>query len=446
MKNLEVKYLTLALVCCAVLCSCSNKGPLSIFNKLSPHDAYAQRLKDAGLNRTAMGSAWLQKAQSSLGNALNISIPYKETGYFSAEKIPAATLRFDAKRGQKLHITLSKKPQLNFAIYIDLWQENTPDNHKLLASADTTGLNLDYEVKEGGKYLLRLQPELLRSGEYTLTITAGPSLSFPVSSSGKPNIGSFWGDGRDEGERKHEGIDIFATKHTPAIAAANGTVTSVRENTLGGLVVFMRPDGRDYTLYYAHLDKQLVQDGQTVHTGDTIGLVGNTGNARTTPSHLHFGIYTNGGAIDPLAFVDRDIKLPRPVTASLELLSASARTTNKNNRLYIEPSEKAVVRQTLPLSTALSIDAATDGWYKATLPDGTQGYISSRNVDKISTLRKLTLQQEQPLLDAPDSATAAHKTVLAAGRQLNIKASFKNYYLVTDDDANLGWIQARRNN
>ena len=444
MKDLEVKYLTFTFLWCAVLCSCSNKGPLSIFNKLSPHDAYAQRLKDAGLDKSAMGDTWLQKADSSLNTALNISIPYKETGYFSAEKIPSATLRFDAKRGQKLHITLSKKPESKFSIYLDLWQENSPVDRRLLASADTTGSTLDYEVKENGKYILRLQPELLRSGEYTLTITAGPSLSFPVSSSGKPSIGSFWGDGRDEGGRKHEGIDIFATKHTPAIAAANGVVTGVRENTLGGLVVFMRPQDRDYTLYYAHLDKQLVQDGQTVHTGDTLGLVGNTGNARTTPPHLHFGIYTNGGAIDPLAFVDRIVTNPKPVTAPLNLLSATARTTNKINRLYKEPNEKALVRQTLPLSTALHIDAATDGWYKATLPDGSQGYIHSREVSSASTLRKLTLKQTQPLLDAPDSINAAHKTMLTAGIQLNVKALFKNYYLVTDDDSNSGWIEAEK--
>lgn len=442
MKNLKAKYLTFVLLLCAVLCSCSNKGPLSIFNKLSPHDAYAQRLKDAGLDRSAMGSAWLQKAQSSLGNALSISIPYKETGYFSAEKIPSATLRFEAKRGQKLQITLIKKPEVNFAIYIDLWQENTAAGHKLLASADTTGSNLNYEVKETGKYLLRLQPELLRSGQYTLTITAGPSLSFPVSQSGKPSIGSFWGDGRDEGERKHEGIDIFATKHTPAIAAANGTVTSVRENTLGGLVVFMRPEERDYTLYYAHLDKQLVKDGQTVRTGDTLGLVGNTGNARHTPSHLHFGIYTIGGAIDPLTFVDRTVKVPKPITASLELLNVTTRTANRSNRLFTEPNENALVRQMLPVNTALVIDAATDGWYKATLPDGTPGYIHSSNVSNASTLRKLVLKQEQPLFDAPDSSSAARKTMLAAGKQVNIKASFKNYYLVIDDSDNLGWIAA----
>ena len=423
--------------------SCSNKGPLSIFNKLSPHDAYAQRLKDAGLDRSAMGSAWLKKAESSLGNALNISIPYKETGYFSAEKIPSATLCFEAKRGQKLNITLSKKPELNFAIYIDLWRENTT-SHQLLASADTMGVSLEYEVKENGKYLLRLQPELLRSGQYTLTITAGPSLSFPVSQSGKPSIGSFWGDGRDEGGRKHEGIDIFAPKRTPAIAAANGTVTSVRENTLGGLVVFMRPENRDYTLYYAHLDKQLVQDGQTVSTGDTLGLVGNTGNARNTPSHLHFGIYTNGGAIDPLAFVNRTVNEPKSISSPLKLLSATARTTNKSNLLYAKPNEKAAVRQTLPASTALTVDAATADWFKVSLPDNTQGYIHSRHISNATTLRKFTLKNEQPLLDAPDSLSAACKTIIAAGSKVNIKASFKSYYLVTDDDDNIGWITASK--
>jgi septal ring factor EnvC (AmiA/AmiB activator) len=77
--------------------------------------------------------------------------------------------------------------------------------------------------------------------------------------------------------RQHEGIDIFATKHTPAIATNDGVVERVGENNLGGKVVFMRPDGRDYNLYYAHLDLQLVRDGQVVHAGDTLGLTGKYG-------------------------------------------------------------------------------------------------------------------------------------------------------------------------
>lgn len=64
--------------------------------------------------------------------------------------------------------------------------------------------------------------------------------------------------------------------------------------------------GRLY--YYAHLDgyAEGIKTGDTVLAGDTIGYVGNTGNARTTPPHLHFGAYTATGALDPLPLlVDR---------------------------------------------------------------------------------------------------------------------------------------------
>ncbi|WP_295769037.1 M23 family metallopeptidase [uncultured Mucilaginibacter sp.] len=435
------KYL-LFLIALALFTSCSNKGPLAIFNKLTPHEAYAQRLKDAKLDGTAMGSKWLKAADISLSNALNIKIPYKETGYFSAEKVPSTAFRFDARRGQKLHVVLEKKPAESFDIYMDILQQQADGKIKWLASADTVGLVLDYEIKSDGKYLFRLQPELLRSGEYTLTITSGPSLEFPVSNTGKPNIGSFWGDGRDNGGRKHEGVDIFAKKLTPAIAAADGLVTNVTENNLGGLVVFMRPANRDYTLYYAHLDKQLVQSGQSVRTGDTLGLVGNTGNARNTPSHLHFGIYTGGGAIDPFPFVNRNVQNAKPVSASLTLLNATARTTAKNTRLFVEPDDQSVSRLTLPVSTVVSVEAATGGWYKATLPDGTVGYIISKNVTSASSLRKLTIKQRAALLDAPDTVNAARKSVIEAGKQVDVKGSFGNYYLVSDD-ANTGWIKAR---
>jgi murein DD-endopeptidase MepM/ murein hydrolase activator NlpD len=422
-----------------VATSCSKRGPLALFKKLSPHDAYAQKLRDAGLGNTAMGTTWLRQADATLNNPLNINIPYKETGYFPDEKPGGTALRFDAKRGQKLRISITKKPLTNFNIYLDLFQEQLPQPAKLAASADTLGAVLEFEVKQAGKYILRLQPELLRSGEYTLTITAGPTLGFPVAASGKPHIGSFWGDGRDEGGRKHEGVDIFAPKRTPAIAAANGTVTSVTVNNLGGNVVFLRPDDADYTLYYAHLDAQLVQAGQNVLLGDTVGLVGNTGNARTTPAHLHFGIYTNSGAIDPLAFVDRDAKQPLPVTAPLKNLNATLRSTGKSSKMYNLPSDKALAVETLPANTALSVSAATDGWYKVNLPDGRQGFISSRNVTEADNIRSITLKTDQPLFNMPDSVAAARKRILAAGEKVSLLATYNNYLLVKNDGGT-GWI------
>ncbi|MES2268870.1 MAG: M23 family metallopeptidase [Bacteroidota bacterium] len=425
---------------CVIASACSkNRGPLAIFKKLSPHDAYAQRLKDNGFDRTAMGSAWLLNADKAISAPLNINIPYKETGYFAEDKVSSTALRFDAKRGQKLRISITKKPSANFAIYADLFQENGTQP-KLTAFADTIGAMLEHEVKQTGKYILRLQPELLRSGEYTLTITAGPSLSFPVSASGKPRIGSFWGDGRDEGGRKHEGIDIFAPKRTPAVAAANGTVTGVTVNNLGGNVVFMRPADADYTLYYAHLDVQTVQQGQSVTIGDTIGLVGNTGNARTTPPHLHFGIYTNSGAIDPLAYVDKEVKQPLPTSAPLKYLNATVRTSTKSSKLYNLPSDKGLAVQTMPVNTPLTVSAATQGWYKATLPDGQTGYISSKNITGADNIRSITLKTTQPLFNAPDSLRAPKVKTIPAGQKVGLLGVYNNYMLV-NNDGDTGWIK-----
>ncbi len=80
-----------------------------------------------------------------------------------------------------------------------------------------------------------------------------------------------------------------------------------------------------------------MQEGQRVITGDVLGLIGNTGNARFTASHLHFGIYTNNGPIDPLYFVN-------PLNKELPKLSVSPShlntwmRTGKRTRLYADQS------------------------------------------------------------------------------------------------------------
>jgi murein DD-endopeptidase MepM/ murein hydrolase activator NlpD len=133
-----------------------------------------------------------------------------------------------------------------------------------------------------------------------------PSLTdarvYPVSGK-KADVGSVWGDERDGGRRRHQGIDIFARKGTAVVAIEGGVITSREETRLGGKVLWLRPQGAWWRAYYAHLDEQLVKEGDHVYKGQVIGTVGNTGNAKTTPAHLHFGIYTLFGAIDPLPVV-----------------------------------------------------------------------------------------------------------------------------------------------
>ncbi len=418
--------------------SCSKlPTPYAIFRKQSPHDTYGQRLKDAGLNRSAIGNKWLLIADESLPQGLSITLPYKETGYFGADKVQTSVLSFNARQGQKIHIILTKKPA-DFKIFIDLFQVVETRQFKVVAFADTSGLKLDFEIPKTGKYLIRLQPELLQSGEYTLIIASGPSLGFPVSSSGKPHIESFFGDSRDEGGRRHEGVDIFAPKGTPALAAASGVITGVGENKLGGLVVFMRPDDADYTLYYAHLEIQLVHEGQQVKIGDTVGLIDNTGNAKNTPTHLHFGIYTPGGAVDPLPFINHTIVNPKNIGVPLNFLSLIV-STSVASSLLNAPAATGLLIKKLTLHTPLTVNAATGNWFKVTLPDGTAGFLPGNDVAAINTLRRFTLKHTTPLFDSPDSTLAAGKSILTAGESVNLKGAFKNYYLVEDKGLS-GWV------
>jgi peptidoglycan LD-endopeptidase LytH len=437
-KFKPVCFGSIAILAIALLySSCSNNGVGSLFKKQPPHDAYAQKLRDAGLDKSALGSKWLLTATEALTSAVNVTLPYRETGYFPADKASAAAFQFQAKRGRKISISIEQKPVTNYRIYADLFElKDGKTDH--LTSADSLNAPLTFEVKRDGRFVLRLQPELLQSGQYTVTITTNPALDFPVAALGKPYIGSVYGDTRDAGIRSHEGIDIFAPKLTPALAAANGTVSRVTTNNLGGKVVFFRPQGADYTLYYAHLDSQLVSDGQVLKAGDSIGLVGNTGNARTTPSHLHFGIYTSGGAINPLAFVEKDNREPAKITAPLERLNATMRVTGAK-QLFTTPNADDAPIAGLATNTAVTVTGATGNWYKAELPDGQQAYVKSANTKPLSTLRSLTLKADSPLLDAPDSLNAPAIKMLSRGFKVNIQAVYKDYYLVNHDGTN-GWI------
>ena len=126
-------------------------------------------------------------------------------------------------------------------------------------------------------------------------------LAMPVAGVSKNNVNDSWHAPRSGGERKHEGQDIFASRGTPVLSATHGYVVSVAENKLGGRTVsVVGAGGRIY--YYAHLD-QYVDDlsvGKQVTPETVLGYVGTTGNAAGTAPHLHFGVYSSSGAINPL--------------------------------------------------------------------------------------------------------------------------------------------------
>jgi hypothetical protein len=104
----------------------------------------------------------------------------------------------------------------------------------------------------------------------------------------------------------HTGNDIFARKGTPVVAVQAGTVNELRYRSLGGNSFHLSNDAGDY-FYYAHLLRYAagIGNGSVVEAGQVLGYVGNTGNAITTPPHLHFEIHPGGGdPIDPYPYLE----------------------------------------------------------------------------------------------------------------------------------------------
>ena len=107
-----------------------------------------------------------------------------------------------------------------------------------------------------------------------------------------------WGGARSAG-RSHEGIDIFAKRNAPIQATTHGVITRIGDDRLGGrVVVIVGPGGAGH--YYAHLEDYAdINVNDWVEAGDIIGYVGDSGNAKGTPPHVHYGIYINGDAVNP---------------------------------------------------------------------------------------------------------------------------------------------------
>ncbi|MCB8816292.1 M23 family metallopeptidase [Desulfosporosinus shakirovi] len=125
-----------------------------------------------------------------------------------------------------------------------------------------------------------------------------------------PVAGTTWyedsyGADREGGVRRHEGTDLFGKEGTSIISSCGGEIEQLGWNRLGGERVGVRGDDGNY-YYYAHLQyisAKLVK-GERIEAGEFIGGMGHTGDALTTPDHLHFGIeLPNGEWTNPYPFL-----------------------------------------------------------------------------------------------------------------------------------------------
>lgn len=254
---------------------------------------------------------------------------------------------------------------------------------------------------------------------------------------------SRFGAPRDAGRREHHGVDLFAPRGTPVLAATAGWVAWVGTNRLGGNVVWLRDARYGRRLYYAHLDRHAVEEDAWVEPGDTLGFVGNTGNARTTPPHLHFGIYLRGeGPVDPHFHLLEPTGEPSLFAGDSSLVGGWAQVVSSGGQVRSRAGASAPVIATLPGRAPVEVLAGAGRWYLARLPGGEQGYLALRDVQPLHALYSAAAAAGSVLRSAPGSWGVMTES-LAGGEVVPVLGRYGDQVLVRHRSGLLGWIRSR---
>lgn len=271
---------------------------------LSPRALFVWRLRIAGLYDSPLGTRWRTAVDRAQPVAAGSRLQRRAS--FTADAVEAQVYTTALGRGQQLQWRLRRDTANDVRLYAAVERRDDADDEWSSVTDVTADGAVEHVVaSRAGEYRIVLQPELFGVVDYDLAMATGGSLVMPVQNAAIRDIGSGFGAPRDGGSRSHHGVDIFAKRGTPLIAVTDGRVRTGTSG-IGGNHIWL--SGGVFGIgsaryYYAHLDSFNVESGDSVNKGDVIGYVGNTGNARTTPPHLHFGIYAAGGPVDPAPFL-----------------------------------------------------------------------------------------------------------------------------------------------
>jgi murein DD-endopeptidase MepM/ murein hydrolase activator NlpD len=440
--SVERRTATLSALIALVMCvACSGAGRLSL--RSSPYDEYVAMLQRAGLDKTNLGGQWTAASESALRSAAPIGSPFAESGYFAAGQPTAVAYRLDLQRGRRLVVEVGFEATEPGRLFVDLFRIESNGDLRRVASLENDAPRIEYVVDRTATYVLRLQPELLRSGRFTLAERTVAALrTFPVTGLTSRAVQSGFGAARDNGTRSHEGIDIFAARGTAVVAVTDG-IAQPDTNGLGGNVVWLRDGligGTRY--YYAHLDRWAIEGSTRVREGDVLGYIGNTGNARTTSPHLHFGVYDDG-ALDPAPFLQPD-ETVRPVTVEPALLARWVRTRTVRTPLRAGPSVVAPQRVLLEPETMGQRLGVAGSWHRLLLPDGAVGYVAENAVVSADApLRRQRAARPLSVREKPQP-TAPLMTMVAAGTEIELLGRFQHFEFIRAAQGQAGWTDTNQ--
>ena len=211
---------------------------------------------------------------------------------------------------------------------------------------------------------------------------------------------------------------------------------------LGGNIIWLEDRERNLRLYFAHLQTQDVNESDWVEPGDRIGTVGNSGNARTTPPHLHFGIYIRGeGPIDPRPFLQQPRLSPRSIRVDLENLGRWVRTKRGEVPLTIKARGDEGLWQ-MEAHTPLLVWGGADRSYRVALPNGIIGYVRESQTEPIDVpVDSMALSRPTAVLDRPETDAAIVRR-LEDGAQVDVLARYGSFYLIDSLATRSEWMAA----
>jgi hypothetical protein len=334
-------------------------------------DVYA-----AGVSDPASLRAWEGASRRALRSGLRIAPSFRERIAFPAGEPHAIAYRFTMVRGQTLRVSVTPIGDAG-EVFTDAFHFMGGDVFRPVHWARQSAGGRTFVARSNGEFVLRLQPRMHQGGTYDVAVHGGTALVFPVEGAAASAVIGVFGDPREGGARMHEGVDIAAPRGTPVVAVADGYIETARNTPTGGLVIWQRDAATALTYYYAHLDELVVRAGTRVRAGDVIGTVGNTGNARSTPPHLHFAVYRPGTIpLDPAPLLAATAA-PRDVVIDGRWLGAVTRVTGDRVRLRRSPSAAGSVITELSHGMPLLVVGDTGGWQRVVLPDGTSGFVAA---------------------------------------------------------------------
>ncbi len=451
-----------------LLAGCSPEAVITPPDYQESAARFREGVETLAVSERYVGKEWTAAAGRALENPTTAVLPFVEDLTFDATAPRAMAFEFQAVRGHGITI------RGDDAVLLELFhrpdgeapgrQVYSVDDEELVAVADRLPGQgaLYYEPREHGRYLLLVQAKPLDDLDIRLSATTESLLEWPVEGTDPGDIWSVFGDSRDGGRRVHHGIDIFAPRGTGVFAGSKSLVRRVGVRDRGGNIVTLYDEARGIFLYYAHLDEHRTEGGLTVGPGDLIGTVGNTGNALTTPPHLHIGIYDENWRrpLDPWYFfvpVRRVERLPEVAVADLNgwvrprrdmptvhahpdfvggIVPSPARFDDRGNP--VDPSYRPPgflargERVPAPLSAgdALRVQGTHGPFVRLELSGGRIGYIERSDVDRAAVgIEELSLGRETPVLMRPEDSADLRGT-LAENETVSILAYAGNYGLI----------------